>query len=333
LATTDPTASGTEIFSNNDLRVWTLDNEVAIATINSKMQTLTPDVINGLVKAVEIAEESYKGLVIWSANDLFSAGANLEFAAQIKMQQGNDGLKHFIHELQQAFLRLRYSLVPVVAAMRGIALGGGCELAVHCARRVASMESYIGLVEVGVGLIPAGGGLTYIARRAAENALANNGTQDMLKFVRTGFEAAAMAKVATSALEAKQFGYLLHDDVVIPNRDELLYVGIQQAKTMFDSGYRPPAKTSFPVAGRDVHATIKAQLVNMRDGGFISEYDFYLGNLIAEVVCGGDVDPGSLVTEEYVMMMELERFVTLTDQPKTQERIMGMLQTGKPVRN
>ncbi|MEQ1807785.1 MAG: enoyl-CoA hydratase-related protein, partial [Burkholderiaceae bacterium] len=232
-----------------------------------------------------------------------------------------------------AMLRIRYAQVPVVAAMRGLALGGGCELAVHCARRVAHLESYIGLVEVGVGLIPGGGGLAYAARRAAEMANAGNANADIFKFVTDGFTSAAMAKVGTSAIESRKLGYLLWSDVIVPHRDELLFVATQQAKAMFDSGYRPPARALIPVAGRSGIATIKVQLANMRDGGFVSAHDFHISSLIAEVVCGGEVDAGSLVTEEYLMALERKHFCGLLEHPKTQERIMGMLQTGKPVRN
>ncbi len=230
-------------------------------------------------------------------------------------------------------LRVRYASVPVIAAMRGLALGGGCELAVHCARRVAHMESYVGLVEVGVGLIPGGGGLTYIARRAAEMASAGNANADIFAFLKDGFTNAAMAKVATSALEAQKLGYLLDSDIIVPNKDELLFVATAQAKAMADSGYRAPLKARFPVAGRSGIATVKAQLANMRDGGFISAHDFHLASLIADVVCGGEVEAGSLVTEEYLMSLERKHFCSLLEHPKTQERIMGMLQTGKPVRN
>jgi 3-hydroxyacyl-CoA dehydrogenase len=157
----------------------------------------------------------------------------------------------------------------VVAAMRGIALGGGCEMAVYAAKRVASMETYIGLVEVGVGLVPAGGGLAYIARRGAEMATAGNSINpanaDIMKFVTDGFTNAAMAKVGTSAIESRKLGYLLWSDVVVPHKDELLFVAIAQAKAMADSGYRAPTKSMFPVAGRSAIATIKGQLANMRD--------------------------------------------------------------------
>jgi 3-hydroxyacyl-CoA dehydrogenase len=230
-------------------------------------------------------------------------------------------------------IRLRYAQVPVVAAMRGLALGGGCELALYSSRRVAHMESYVGLVEVGVGLVPGAGGLTYIARRAAEMAAAGNANADLLKFLTDGFTNAAMAKVGTSAIESRKLGYLLWSDIIVPHKDELLHVAIAQARAMAESGYRAPAKTLFPVAGRNAIATICGQLTNMRDGGFISAHDFHIARQIAEVVCGGDVDAGSLVSEEYLMAMERDRFCALLEHPKSQERIMGMLQTGKPVRN
>ena len=329
--------SGTEVFKNDDVRVWTLDGEVLIASITCKLHLISPAVVDGLLKAVELAEGGYKGLVIWSPDDVFSAGANLESALPVFMKHGAKGVAPEIKRLQDAMLRMRYAQVPVVAAMRGIALGGGCEISVYCARRVAAMETYAGLVEVGVGLVPAGGGLAYIARRAAEMAGAANvtnwATADIMKFAIEGFTNAAMAKVGTSALESKKLGYLLDSDIVVPNKDELLFVACTQAKAMFDSGYWPPVKTLFPVAGRSAVATIKGQLANMRDGGFISAHDFHISTLIAEVVCGGDVDAGTLVNEDYLMTMERERFCALLEHPKSQERIMGMLQTGKPVRN
>ncbi len=332
-----PLKSGTEIFRNEEVRVWTLDGEVLIASITAKLHLISPAVTEGLLKAVELAEAGYKGLVIWSPDDVFSAGANLESLMPVFMKQGSKGIAPEVKKLQDMVLRLRYAGVPVVAAVRGIALGGGNEIAVYCARRVAAMESYMGLVEVGVGLVPAGGGLTYIARRAAEMAGAGNSISpanaDILKFATDGFTNAAMAKVGTSAIESKKLGYLLDSDIVVANKDELLFVAITQAKAMFDSGYRAPARALFPVAGRSAVATIMGQLANMRDGGFISAHDFHISTLIAQVICGGDVDAGSLVNEEYLMTLERQRFCGLLDHPKTQERIMGMLQTGKPVRN
>jgi 3-hydroxyacyl-CoA dehydrogenase len=328
-----PLKSGTEAFRNDEIRVWSADGEVLIASITAKLHLISPDVTAGLLKAVEIAEAKYKGLVIWSPDDVFSAGANLEALMPVFMKSGAKGIAPEEKKLQDAMLRIRYAQVPVVAAVRGLALGGGCELAVHCAKRVAAMESYIGLVEVGVGLIPGGGGLAYAARRAAEMAAAGNANADIFKFVTDAFTNAAMAKVGTSAIESRKLGYLLWSDVIVPNKDELLHVAIGQAKAMFDAGYRPPTRAPFPGAGRSAIATIKGQLANMRDGGFISEHDFHISALIADVVCGGEVDAGSLVTEEYLMALERKHFCSLLEHPKTQERIMGMLQTGKPVRN
>ena len=333
----EPRKAGTEVFNNDEVRVWTLDDEVLIASITAKLHLISPTVTEGLVKAVELAEARYKGLVIWSPDDVFSAGANLEALMPVFMKSGGKGIAPEEKKLQDAMLRIRYASVPVVSAIRGIALGGGCELAVYSAKRVATMESYMGFVEVGVGLIPGGGGLAYIARRAAEMAAGSSSTgnanADPFQFVRDGFTNAAMAKVGTSAIENRQLGYLLWSDVIVPHKDELLFVACQQAKAMFESGYRAPAKALFPVAGRNAIATIKAQLANMRDGGFISAHDFHISSLIADVVCGGDVDAGSLVTEEYLMALERKHFCALLEDEKSQARIMGMLQTGKPVRN
>ena len=327
-----PLASGQEEFRNDEVRAWSPDGEVLVVSITSKMHLIGPGVIEGLLKAVELAESKYLGVVIWSPDEPFSAGANLESMLPVFMKLGAKGIAPEIKKLQDALLRVRYAGVPVVAAVRGMALGGGCEIAVHCARRVVHFESYVGLVEVGVGLIPGGGGLTYIARRAAEAAAAA-GSSDLFSFAREGFTAAATAKVGTSALESRKLGYLLDSDVLVPNKDELLHVALTQVKAMAESGWRAPARALFPVAGRSGIATIKAQLVAMRDGGFVSAHDFHIAALIADVVCGGDVDAGTLVSEEYLMTLERKHFCSLLEHPKSQERIMGLLQTGKPVRN
>ena len=231
-------------------------------------------------------------------------------------------------------LRLRYAQVPVVSAMRGIALGGGCELALYSARRVAHMESYVGLVEVGVGLVPAGGGLTYDRAPRRRDGSRRRPAPTLLAFLKEPFTAAAMAKVGTSAIESRA--------ARLPARQRRDRAAQGRAA---DGGARAgqgdgrlrlaraaqAARSRWPAATRI--ATIKAQLVGLRDGGFISEHDFHIASLIADVVCGGDVDAGSLVSEEYLMALERKHFCALLDHPKTQERIMGMLQTGKPVRN
>ena len=327
-----PDTAGKTLLETDAIRVWTLDDEVVIATLKTKMRAISPDAGEGLMEAINLAEADYKGLVVWPGDDPFSVGADLQAMLPGYVAGGAGLVDSMEKELQDLMLRLRYANVPTVAAIRGMALGGGCEMAVHCAKRVAIMESYIGLVEVGVGLVPGAGGLAYIARRAAENAQASTG-KDLLPFLTEGFTAAAMAKVGMSALDSRKLGYLLWSDTIVPHKDELLYVAIQQARAMYEGGYRPPLKRLFPVAGRDGKATITGQLVNMRDGGFISQHDFDVALKIAHVVTGGDVDPGTLVSEEYLMTLERQAFTSLLGHPKTHERIMGMLATGKPVRN
>ena len=326
------TSAGITLHEDDAIRLWTLDDEVVIASIKTKMHAISPDVAEGLALGVDMAEKNYKGMVIWSNDEMFSAGADLQAMLPVFMMSGVAAIDEVEGELQNVMLKMRYASVPVVSAIRGLALGGGCEMAVYSAKRVAAMESYIGLVEVGVGLVPGAGGLAYIARRAAENA-AKSTHKDLLPFLIEGFTAAAMATVGTSAIESRKLGYLLEGDVIVPNVNELLFVAINEARSMFDSGYRAPLKRSFPVVGRNGWATIKGQLVNMRDGGFISAHDFHIASLIAGVVCGGDVDNGTLVTEEYLMTLERKAFCALLENAKTQERIMGMMSTGKPVRN
>ena len=324
--------AGKTLHEDDAIRLWTLDDEVVIASIKTKMHAISPDVAEGLSLAVNMAEKDYKGLVIWSPDEMFSAGADLQAMLPAFMISGVGAINEVEHELQKVMLKLRYASVPTVSAVRGLALGGGCEMAVYSAKRVVAMESYIGLVEVGVGLVPGAGGLAYIARRAAENAAAST-NKDIVPFLTEGFTAAAMAKVGTSAIESRKLGYLLDSDVIVPNKDELLFVAINEAKALYISGYRAPLKRSFAVAGRNGIATIKGSLVNMRDGGFVSAHDFDIASKIAHVVCGGDVDAGTLVTEEYLMTLERQAFCALLVNPKTQERIMGMMSTGKPVRN
>lgn len=324
--------AGKTIHEDADIRLWTLDDEVLIASIKSKMHAIGPGVTEGLSRAVDLAEAEYQGLVVWSGDEPFSVGADLQAVMPAFIAAGVAAIEDVEAELQRVMLKLRYAQVPTVAAVRGMALGGGCELAVHCAKRVAHMESYIGLVEVGVGLVPGAGGLTYIARRAAENAQASTGT-DLLPFLTEGFKAAAMATVGTSALESRKLGYLLDSDIIVPHKDELLYVAIAEAKAMFHAGYRPPLKRLFPVAGRSAKATILGSLVNMRDGGYISQHDFHIASLIAHVLTGGDVEAGTPVSEDYLMKLERQAFCSLIVHPKTQARILGMLNTGKPLRN
>ena len=328
---------GKTIHEDADGRLWTIDGglgaEVLVFSIKSKMHAIGPGVIANLLKAVELAEAQYRGLVIWSPDEPFSVGADLNAMLPVFMSGGVKAIGVEEKKLQDALMRLKYAQVPTVAAVSGMALGGGCELLLHTARRVANLESYIGLVEVGVGLIPGAGGLKEGALHAARMAQIA-GTTDVFPYLRGWFQNAAMANVAKSALEAQQMGYLKPDDLIVFNSHELLWTAIGTAFAMHASGYRPPLKPKgFPVAGRSGLATIKFQLVNMRDGGFISQHDFFIASCIAEVMCGGDVEAGSLVDEQWLLDLERKFFMQLVAHPKSQERMMGMMQTGKPVRN
>lgn len=326
---------GTTITENDSVRIWTAPghDDVLILSFKTKMHAIGPDVIAGTHEAIALAEKSYKGLVLWSPEEPFSAGADLQAMLPAFMQGGAKAIEPMVAQFQKATAALKYAQVPTLAAVNGLALGGGCEFAMHCAARVAVLESYMGLVEVGVGLIPAGGGLKEIAINAGL-AAQKAGSSDVLAFLKEGFMTAGTAKVSTSAIESRNLGFMKESDTIVFNSHELLYVAILRARAMFEAGYRPPHKQkSIPVAGRSGLATIKAQLVNMRDGGFISAYDFHLGCVVAEVLCGGEIETGSLVDEEWFLGLERKHFVGLLDNPKTQERIMGMLQSGKPVRN
>jgi len=342
----NPLTYGKTLFENDGLRAWVDTraghDDVVVVSFKSKMNTIGPEVLEGLEKSIDLAEADYRALVVWQPTSLklgapggpFSAGANLEAALPLFMTKGAKGIEPFVASFQQTMLRIKYANVPVVAAISGIALGGGCELSLHCARRVVHFETYLGLVEVGVGLVPAGGGLKEAAIRAAQAAQATNAPGNLLPFLSRSFENAAMAKVSGSAIEAREMGYLKATDPIVFNVFELLDTARGEARALAASGYRPPLRdNAIPVAGRSVIATIKANLVNMRDGRFISEHDYLIGSRIAEVICGGDVEAGSVVDENWLLTLERRAFIELLGMSKTQERVMGMLQTGKPVRN
>ncbi|WP_139133006.1 3-hydroxyacyl-CoA dehydrogenase/enoyl-CoA hydratase family protein [Pandoraea sp. ISTKB] len=341
----DPRKFGKTIEENDAVRLWVDEtpgqDDVLIVSFKTKMNTIGPDVIDGLTRAIDLAEQQYRGVVVWQPTSLklgapggpFSAGADLEAAMPAFMMGGAKGIEPFIKKFQDGMMRVKYAQVPVVSAVSGIALGGGCELLLHSAKRVAALESYIGLVEVGVGLVPGGGGLKEAAIRAAEAATAAGSVQ-YLQFVTKSFTNAAMAKVSASAIDARDMGYLKPSDTIVYNVHELLSVARNEARALSLAGYRAPLKPAgIPVAGRSGVSTIKASLVNMRDGNFISAHDFLIATRIAEAVCGGDVEAGSLVNEEWLLALERRAFIELLGTSKTQERIMGMLQTGKPVRN
>jgi len=322
--------SGQTLFENDGLRLWSDGDGIGVISFKTKMNTVSDAVFAGIDAAIDLAERELKGLVIWQPSGPFSAGADLSGAVSILQAGKLDKFEQMVATFQRISLRIQSSLVPVIAAVRGLALGGGCEFQMHSARTVAHLESYIGLVEAGVGLIPAGGGLKELAARASRAA--SNG--DVFAELKKIFETVAMAKVSTSALHAKELGLLRPDDKVVFNPHELLHVAKAEARALYESGYRPPLpQRRITVAGDVGIATFKMQLVNMLEGRFISGYDFEIAGRIATVLCGGKIDRGAVVDTDWLLRLEREHFVALGQQDKTRARIAHMLKTGKPLRN
>ncbi len=324
-----PHRYGETVWENSGVRLWTTGDDIGVLSFKSKMHVIGDDVLDGVLEALKIAERQFSGLVLWQTEAPFSAGANLAQAVPVLQAGDFETFEQTVAKFQRTTSALRYSAIPVVAAAQGLALGGGCEFLMHCDRVVAALESYIGLVEVGVGLIPAGGGCKEFALRAATEAKGG----DLLPFLRPYFEAMAMAKVSRSAEEARQLGHLRPSDVIVFNPSELLYVAKAQIRALAETGYRPPQPRRIRVAGRTGIAACQMALVNMRDGGFISPHDYQLGLKIATALCGGDVDPNTLVDEEWLLGLERKAFVELARTQLTQARIEHMLKTGKPLRN
>jgi 3-hydroxyacyl-CoA dehydrogenase len=325
------TDTGKTVFETDDVRLWNLGgDDIAILSFKSKMHTIGAGVLDGVQRAVGEAERSFKAMVVWQDSEPFSVGANLKEAGAMFQAGKVAEFDAFIARFQQTSMRIKHALVPVVAAVRGMALGGGCEFQMHSARTVAALESYIGLVEAGVGLLPAGGGLKELALRASHHAFGG----DVFTALKGYFETVAMAKTSGSALEAKEMGLLRQSDVVVYHADELLYVAKAEANALAESGWRPPLPDrQITVAGDVATATFKANLVNMLQGRFISEHDMEIATRIADTLCGGQIERGSLVDEQWLLDLERKHFVALAMMPKTQERIAYTMQTGKPLRN
>ncbi|MCV2502969.1 MAG: 3-hydroxyacyl-CoA dehydrogenase/enoyl-CoA hydratase family protein, partial [Neisseriaceae bacterium] len=319
---------GKTVWESDFVRAFTLDDRVLIIENLNKNHAVSYDVLSGFSQAIDIAEQEFEAVVLWNEDAPFSVGADLKSMMPVFASGDFEAIEKTIKLFQETSMKIRYSQVPVVSAVNGYALGGGCEIVLHSNKVVAALESYIGLVEVGVGLIPGGGGTKEFALRAAKESKG-----DLLASLTDYYMNIAMAKVAASALEAKETGHLRESDVVVFNTYELLYVAIQEALTLANSGFRPEQPQTFKVGGRTVAASILGQLVNMKKGRFISEYDYYLGKKIAWVMTGGDIENGSIVDEQWILDLERKVFMDLLKNEKTQERIQGMMTTGKAVRN
>lgn len=325
--------TGETVWENDGVRMWrdSDDGDIAVLSFKTKLHTVNDFVLDGVQEAVRRAEKDFKGMVIWQAKEPFSAGADLAGALGLLQAGKVDAFESMVANFQASSQAIKYSLVPVVAAVRGLALGGGCEFQMHSAKTVAHLESYIGLVEAGVGLLPAGGGLKEFAVRASQAAGPNG---DVFAELKKVFETVAMAKVSTSAMEAKELGLMRAGDRVVMNAYELLHIARSEASALAEAGYRPPLPArNIRVAGDVGIATFRMLLVNMSEGRFISPYDEEIATRIATILCGGDIDRNSVVDEDWLIRLERKHFVELAQQPKTQERIAYMLKNGKPLRN
>ena len=327
--------SGNTVWENEGVRLWTLpkiDPEIAILSVKTKKHTLGSEVILGLQQAIAFAERDFKGVVFWHEAP-FAYGANLkEVVEGIKAGQF-DRLECFIAEFQKAAMCLKYAQVPVVVAVQGMALGGGCELVMHAARRVVALESYIGLVEAGVGLIPAGGGCKEFAIRAWQQA-AKTASNDLFEFIQPVFTNIAMANVSKSGAQAKEMGFVLDSEKIVFNPHELLHVALHEVRSMAEAGYCPKLPPrNIKVAGRSGIANCEMLLVNMQEGGMISEHDYLVAKSAAIALCGGEIESGSLVDENWLLTVERRLFLDLLKTEKTLQRIAHTLETGKPLRN
>ena len=310
--------------------MWDAGDDVAVLTVNTKMGSIGTEVLLSIIEACERAEQEHAALVLWRPEAPFSVGANLKQAMGFAEAGDFAQVRSMIANFQLASMALKHCYVPTVAAVQGMALGGGCEFQMHAHRTVAAQESYIGLVEAGVGLLPAGAGSKEFALRAAQQAQGGDLTPHLTK----AFQLMAMAKTSSSALDAKKMGLLKPDDIVLSNHHELLYVAKTQAIALAQSSFRPSSiDEKVRVAGRQGHANLMMQAVNMLEGHFISEHDYLVADRIARVLTGDEVDADTLVPQEWLLKLERDYFFELIETQKTQARIAHTMATGKPLRN
>ena len=321
------------IKSNPGASLIDIGDGVACLEFHSKMNSIGGDTVAMMNFAIDEVEKNYKGLVVGNQGGNFSAGANIMMLLLAAQEEEWDDINMMIRGLQNAVMRLRYSAKPVVTAPYGLTLGGGCEISMHGDKVQAASETYIGLVEVGVGLIPAGGGTKEMTLRAM-NAAKKAPDADPLAFLKKTFEMIGMGKVATSGQEAKSWGLLRDADAISMNGDRLIADAKQEVLNLHASGYvQPVEQTDILVLGESAQAAMKLALHMMKQGGFVSDHDVLIGRKLAKVMSGGDLNHQTYVSERYLLDLEREAFLSLCGERKTQERIAGMLKTGKPLRN
>ncbi len=323
--------AGKVVEKNANCSIIDLGDGVFGFEFHSKMNAVSGDILAMTHKAVKRAEEEGVGLVVGNHGQNFSVGANLMMLAVAMAEGAYDDINMVLRSFQNATMALKYAKVPVVAAPFNMALGGGCEFCLHADAVNAYAETYMGLVEIGVGLLPAGGGTKELCVRAVD--LASQYNTDPQPFIFKHFEQIAMAKVSMGAAELYGMNYMRQGDSITMDIDKL--IGDAKQKVLgLAVNYRPKLpRKDIAAPGRGIAASIKSQLWNMKMGDFITEYEYEMATIIAQVICGGDVNPGTIVSEEYLLQLERENFLKLCGNKKTAERVQHMLKTGKPLRN
>lgn len=321
-----------EVFKNSGVVIEDLGDGILNCEFQSKMNTIGGDVLAGLNKAIDLAEKDFQGLVVGNQAANFSVGANIGMIFMMAVEQEYDELNMAIKYFQDTMMRMRYSSIPTISAPHGMCLGGGCELSMHADKVVAAAETYIGLVEFGVGVIPGGGGSKEMALRASDTFKKNDVELNVLQeyFLTIG-----MAKVSTSAYEAFDLGILQKGkDVVVVNKDRQIATAKAYAKLMAEAGYTKPIKRKdVKVLGKQALGMFLVGTDSMEAGHYISEHDKKIADKLAYVMAGGDLSEATLVSEQYLLDLEREAFLSLCTERKTLERIQHMLKTGKPLRN
>lgn len=328
----DNIRESSKVYANSGVVVEDLGDGILNVEFRSKMNTIGGDVIQGLNKALDIAEKDFQGLVVGNQGANFSVGANIGMIFMMAVEQEYDELNMAIKAFQDTMMRMRYSSIPTVAAPHGMTFGGGCELSLHADKVVAAAESYIGLVEFGVGVIPGGGGTKELTLRASDSYKKNDVE---LNSLQEYFLTIAMAKVSTSAYEAFDTGILQKGkDLVVVNRDRQIATAKAHAKLMAEAGYtKPIERTDIKVLGKQALGMFLVGTDSMQAGHYISEHDKKIANKLAYVMAGGDLSEPNYVSERYLLDLEREAFLSLCTERKTLERIQHMLKKGKPLRN
>ncbi len=325
-------ADGKEVMDNDSAALYDMGDGIALFEFRTRKQTLGFELVQSLAKACEIVKEQFDGLVISHDNDNFTYGANLMEAMQAWQQGDKERVQKAAKNFQDVAVGLRYQPFPVVAAPFGRSLGGGVEFILHADKVVAHHELYAGLVEVGVGLLPAGGGTKEMLYRTMQQVMEDEQV-DPMPYLKEKFKTIGMAKVSDGAPKAREYGYLRDSDSIIMNRDLLIANAKAEVRRMADTGYHPPKKSQIKVLGKKALSSLKLMLYIMHEGNFITDYDKVVAEKVAYIMSGGDLSEPQEVPEDYLLKLEREAFLELLEDERTQARIEHMLKKGKPLRN